>query len=87
MAGHAKGVAFRIAAAKLREELGILWQREMYGGAYHARWVRLTAGDEKISAVTFVINRDNPRYIKELTWRRPRPSLRRVRIGELPGVS
>jgi cation transport protein ChaC len=65
--GACKGVAFRIAAAKVREELGILWQREMFGGAYHARWVSLAVGGKKIRAVTFVINKDHPRYLKELS--------------------
>ena len=65
--GSCHGVAFRIAADKVREELSILWQREMYGGAYDARLVPLEAGGEQIEAVTFVINRDHPRYIKELS--------------------
>jgi cation transport protein ChaC len=65
--GSCHGVAFRIAAAKVREELGILWQREMYGGAYHARLLTLEAEGGPISAVTFVINRDHPRYIRELS--------------------
>ncbi len=65
--GACHGVAFRIAAAKVREELGILWQREMYGGAYHARLLQLETAEGPISAVTFVINRDHPRYIRELS--------------------
>ncbi len=65
--GACKGVAFRIAAEKVREELSILWQREMYGGAYHARWIQLDAKGERFPAVTFVINRDHPRYIKEMS--------------------
>lgn len=65
--GACHGVAFRIAAAKVREELGILWQREMYGGAYHARLLPLETESGPISAVTFVINRDHPRYIQELS--------------------
>jgi cation transport protein ChaC len=65
--GACKGVAFRIAAEKIRQELHVLWQREMFGGAYHARWVRLESGGEVIPAVTFVINRAHPRYIKELS--------------------
>jgi cation transport protein ChaC len=65
--GACHGVAFRIAAAKVREELSILWQREMYGGAYHARLVPLQAEGETFTAVTFVINHDHPRYIRELT--------------------
>jgi cation transport protein ChaC len=65
--GACRGVAFRIAAAKVREELGILWQREMFGGAYNARWVTLQANGQKFQAVTFVINKTHPRYLKELT--------------------
>jgi cation transport protein ChaC len=65
--GACKGVAFRIAAAKIREELSLLWQREMYGGAYNARWVKLSAGGETFRAVTFVINRRHPRYLPELS--------------------
>jgi len=65
--GACKGVAFRIAHAKIREELGLLWQREMFGGAYNARWVTLKAAGEKIRAVTFVINRRHPRYLPELS--------------------
>ncbi len=65
--GTCHGVAFRIAAAQVREELGILWQREMYGGAYHARLLALESEGGPIAAVTFVINHDHPRYIKELS--------------------
>jgi cation transport protein ChaC len=66
--GACKGVAFRIAAAKAREELHVLWQREMFGGSYNARWVNLTAScGRAIRAVTFVINRKHPRYLPELS--------------------
>jgi len=66
--GACKGVAFRIAAPKAREELHVLWQREMFGGAYNARWVNLlAAGGGRLRAVTFVINRRHPRYLPELS--------------------
>jgi cation transport protein ChaC len=66
--GACKGVAFRIAAPKAREELHVLWQREMFGGSYNARWVNLTAPSGRaIRAVTFVINRKHPRYLPELS--------------------
>jgi cation transport protein ChaC len=65
--GACRGVAFRIAADAVREELGILWLREMYGGAYNARWVSLQAGEKVFRAVTFVINKAHPRYMKELS--------------------
>jgi cation transport protein ChaC len=65
--GACKGVAFRIAAAQVREELDVLWKREMFGGAYHARWVNLRTANGPVKAVTFVINRAHPRYVKELS--------------------
>lgn len=65
--GACRGVAFRIAAEKVREELGLLWQREMYGGSYNARWVTLESRGHRFRAVTFVINSRHPRYVKELS--------------------
>ena len=69
--GACRGVAFRIAAANVEQELSLLWQREMYGGAYNARWVSLeSAGNwkgEKFRALTFVINHAHPRYMAELS--------------------
>jgi cation transport protein ChaC len=65
--GACKGVAFRIAAAKVREELGVLWQREMFGGSYNARWVTLQAPAGRLRALTFVVDRTHPRYMRELT--------------------
>jgi cation transport protein ChaC len=66
--GACKGVAFRIAAAEARQELHLLWQREMFGGAYNARWVNLLAPcGTRLRAVTFVINRTHPRYLPELS--------------------
>jgi cation transport protein ChaC len=64
--GACKGVAFRIAAAQAREELGILWRREMYGGAYNARWVKLRTAEGEQRALTFVCNRQHPRYLPEI---------------------
>ena len=65
--GACKGVALRIQADKIREELHILWLREMYGGAYDARWVSVQAGGEQFRAITFVINRAHPRYLGALS--------------------
>ncbi len=64
--GACKGVAFRIAAAEVRQELGILWRREMFGGSYNARWVKLKTPEGSQRAITFVSNREHPRYISEI---------------------
>lgn len=65
--GACRGIAFRIRAADLREELLLVWRREMLGGAYLARWVKLRTQDGPVRAVTFVVNRAFPRYAPALT--------------------
>jgi cation transport protein ChaC len=65
--GACKGVAFKIAAGEIHTELALLWQREMFGGAYLARWVRLTTSQGPIRALTFIINRKHPRYLPEIS--------------------
>jgi cation transport protein ChaC len=69
--GACRGVAFRIAGEKVQQELALLWQREMFGGSYNARWVTLECAGgskgEKFRALTFVINHAHPRYMAELS--------------------
>ena len=65
--GSCDGVVFRIAAERAREELSVLWQREMLSGAYHARWIEATTPAGPVSALTFVANREHPRYAGELS--------------------
>lgn len=60
--GACHGVALRIEAAHVADELGVLWRREMITGGYDARWVTLEAGDEKLRAITFVANPTSARY-------------------------
>ena len=64
--GACRGMAFRIAAGRVKQELGLLWQREMFGGSYNARWVKLRLKEQTVTGVTFVINPSHPRYIKGL---------------------
>lgn len=60
--GSCVGVAFRIAAAAVQDEVEIIWRREMVSGAYHPRWTKLSTEEGPVTAVTFVINPDHPRY-------------------------
>jgi cation transport protein ChaC len=64
--GACRGIAYRIPAAQAKEELALLWRREMFGGAYHARWVDITIETGIVKAITFVINRLHPRYVARL---------------------
>lgn len=61
--GDCAGVAHRIAASEIDAELTVLWFREMFTGAYQARWVDAEIdGVGKRPAVTFAINKAHPRY-------------------------
>lgn len=61
--GRCRGLAFRVAAGEIDSETEILWRREMLSGAYTPRWVRLATAHGSVRAVTFVVNRKNPRYV------------------------
>ncbi|HEY9024193.1 MAG TPA: gamma-glutamylcyclotransferase [Burkholderiaceae bacterium] len=63
--GACRGLVFRIAAAKARAELRLLWRREMISGSYDARWVCARAGGDSVRALTFVVDRRLDRYIAE----------------------
>lgn len=65
--GACRGMAFRIAAKQVKQELWLLWQREMFGGSYNAKWVRLKLNEQMVTGLTFVINHAHPRYIKGLS--------------------
>ena len=64
--GACRGVGYRIAAAKLAEELDIVWAREMLTDAYRPRWVRVRTHDGLMRATTFVINHAGDRYAGRL---------------------
>lgn len=65
--GSCKGVAYRIAHSKIREEFAVLWRREMVSDGYIPRWVSLGSDRGPLNALTFVINRDCPRYAGPLS--------------------
>ena len=64
--GTCRGMAFRIAAGDAREELRLVWRREMLSGAYLARWVDVATEAGPLRAVTFVANRTHNRYSGKL---------------------
>ncbi len=64
--GSCRGMAFRIAPEKVKEELDILWSREMSGGSYRWRWVNVRTHDGPVRALTFVINHDHVRYARKI---------------------
>jgi cation transport protein ChaC len=64
--GACRGVAYRIAESAMPDELEIIWRREMIGGSYTPRWVRVRTADGPVAAVAFTINRANHRYAGRL---------------------
>ncbi len=65
--GSCRGIAFRIAAPHVREELLLVWRREMSGAVYRARWVTAQIGATPVRAITFVANRAHALYVGTLT--------------------
>jgi cation transport protein ChaC len=64
--GSCHGIAHRIAPDHVESESKILWMREMLSGAYVPTWVDVDLGARRVRAVTFVINKDHPRYLPDL---------------------
>jgi cation transport protein ChaC len=64
--GACHGMLLCIEAPKARDELRVLWRREMMTGIYDARWVTARAGGTAVRAITFAANRAHPRYVRGL---------------------
>lgn len=67
--GSCDGMAYRIAAARVRVVFEALWEREMFLGSYRPTWVslRLRAGDTPVRALSFVVRRDTSHYCGRLS--------------------
>ena len=55
--GSCGGLAYRVAARRVKSELAGLWEREMLLGSYHPSWVHFRSGSMKTQALTFVVDR------------------------------
>jgi glutathione-specific gamma-glutamylcyclotransferase len=64
--GACHGMLLRIEARKTRDELRVLWRREMFTEVYEARWITAQVDGGRIRAITFSVNRSHPRYTKGL---------------------
>ena len=66
--GQCEGFCFRIPARLVERETKVLWKRECCLSGYHPEWVfpDIVGSDEQIPCMTFVINSDAPRYLKDL---------------------
>ncbi|MBP6813834.1 MAG: gamma-glutamylcyclotransferase [Burkholderiaceae bacterium] len=64
--GSCRGIALRIAAAQVHEELDIIWSREMVAAAYRPVWVRARTQAGTLAAITFAIDESLPTYAGRL---------------------
>ncbi len=64
--GSCRGVAYRLPAAPAREELLLVWRREMVAGAYRPRWLRAVTAAGPVTVLAFTIERGHDRYCREL---------------------
>jgi cation transport protein ChaC len=65
--GSCQGVALKVRAQGLRDELRLLWRREMVVGSYVPRWVLLHYAGTVKPVLTFVMNREHRSYRGALT--------------------
>jgi cation transport protein ChaC len=64
--GCCRGVAFRIDASHVAEELRLLWRREMVLGSYCPRWITANLTERQVRALAFIVNRTHPAYAGRL---------------------
>jgi cation transport protein ChaC len=55
--GSCRGIAYRLRPSSSREQLSLLWLREMSMGSYNPRWLECHAGADRFEALGFVVNR------------------------------
>lgn len=65
--GHCDGVVFRIPAALVERETEFMWRREMFSGAYRPVFVEVATPQGIVDALAFVMDRDNRRYMPNLS--------------------
>jgi len=63
--GSCTGLAFRIAADMLQDELAILWRREMIQGSYAPAMLPMATPQGNITALAFTSNRTSIHYVGE----------------------
>jgi cation transport protein ChaC len=65
--GCCRGVAYRIRADQVEEELDLVWRREMVNGSYIPRWLSFHTDAGPLKAIGFVIDRQHKRFTGDMT--------------------
>lgn len=66
--GSCRGIAYRVAAADVVNELLLVWRREMVVASYIPTWVRVTDGEQVVEAIAFVVNRHHSGYAGNISF-------------------
>jgi cation transport protein ChaC len=64
--GSCRGIAYRLAAATLADEIDYLWTREMTGFVYHMTPVTMSTEQAPVAGYAFTVRRDSPDYAGRL---------------------
>ena len=64
--GSSRGIAFRIPAKEAEQELKVIWNREMIGGSYVPKIVKLRTAGGSVNAIAFTMNRAHENYAGKL---------------------
>jgi cation transport protein ChaC len=64
--GSCRGLLYRIPHERVAEEMQVIWKREMTFGSYCPRWLDCVAGEERIPALCFTVNRECSGYTGDI---------------------
>jgi len=60
--GQCQGVAYRLAAATLAEDLDALWRRELFNDVYRSHWLPLETSAGRRKAIGFITNAGHAQF-------------------------
>ncbi len=67
--GRTTGLAFRLPEEKLRDELELLWKREMLTGCYRPTWCELDLDDGRtVTALVFIMDPGHPLFEADTSY-------------------
>ncbi|WP_413711724.1 gamma-glutamylcyclotransferase [Rhizobium sp. Rhizsp82] len=79
--GEVNGVAYKLPKGRERDELLLVWRREMFASGYQAKWVKIQKSSGECWAITFVANTISSTYEGQLS---PEAVSERLRKAEGP---
>jgi glutathione-specific gamma-glutamylcyclotransferase len=65
--GACRGIVYRVPKRHAKATLAYLWKRELDGGVYRFRKLRVRLARRTLEAYTFVVDRADPGYAAELS--------------------